>query len=196
MGGRGAYSGKSTGSKVINTSKQSEHLEMMSPKELEERYTNLGVSNPKKAELSVRYYTGEGYPEMREGKYPEEVKLIDEVIDKQPKWDGEIYRGMRVNNDFIENIKNSVGDSLDFGSKGPISFSSNPYVARDYARSPVKDHGVLFKMQNKRGSSISHNAQYPSEGEVLHKSAEKYKIKSVNFDTSLGVYVVELEDND
>ena len=67
MGGRGAYSGKSTGDGGLkeNTSIQSNHLGSMSEKELEERYTNLGVSNPKEAAEAVAHYTGDGYISMR-----------------------------------------------------------------------------------------------------------------------------------
>jgi hypothetical protein len=196
MGGRGSYSGKSQGLKE-NTNKQSEHLGILFGKDQVERYTNLGISNPRDATAALFDYTDNDYEAIREGKYPDKVKLIDEVIAKQPKWDGEIYRGMRVDDDFIENIKSSVGDSIDFGSKGPISFSSDFKIAEKFATPQhMYDRSIVFKMQNKRGSSITHNSMHPSEQEVLHRSGEKYKIKSFTFDSSSKSYVVELEDNE
>lgn len=133
---------------------------------------------------------------MREGKHPEQVKLIDEVITKQPKWDGEIYRGMKVNDDFIDNLEKSVGSGIVFSPKSPTSFSSHPEIARGFANSGGEGNAVVFKMKNKRGSSIAHNSTVPAEREVLHRSGEKYKIKSVTFDSSSKHYVVELEDNE
>lgn len=195
MGGRGAYSGKSSSGNSVNTSKQTEHLDLMLPTQLMERYTDLGVSDPKGTIIALNNYTAGGYSDMREGKYPEQVKLIDEVIDKQPKWDGTIYRGMKVNDDFIENLKNSVGDSIQISPKSPTSFSSHPDIARGFANSGGKGNAVVFEMKNKRGSSIAHNSMVPGEQEVLHKSGEKYKIKKV---TRLedGTYHVVLEDSE
>lgn len=198
MGGRGSYSGKSTSSKSsssVNTNKQSEHLGKMGYNELKARYTELGVSDPEEALFAVSHYTGTGYKYMREGKYKDEVKLIDEVIDKQPKWDGEIYRGMKVKKSFVDNLKKSVGDNIELSPNSPTSFSSNLKVAHNFAHSGGDGESVVFKMQNKRGSSISHNSNFSSESEVLHKSAEKYTIKSVTFDSSTNTYVVELEDH-
>lgn len=199
MGGRGSYSGKSSASKAIreNTDTQSSHLKRKSPYELEVMYKELGVSNPSGAANAIFDYTGDGYKLMRKGQLQEEVKLIDEVIAKQPKWDGTIYRGMSVKDDFIENLQNSVGDSIQFSSNKPTSFSSSKAQATKFSTQvDGNNNSILFKMKNKRGSSITHNTQYPTEKEVLHKSAEKYKIKSVNFDTSKGIYVVELEDSE
>ena len=199
MGGRGSYSGKSKSSKAnssVNTSKQSEHLGRMGYNELKARYTELGVSDPVEALFAVNHYTGTGYKYMREGKYQDEVKLIDEVIDKQPKWDGEIYRGMKVKKSFVDNLKSSIGDTLELSPNSPTSFSSNRNVASSFAHSGGEGESVVLEMKNKRGSSIAHNSNFSSESEVLHKSAEKYTIKSVNFDSSTNTYVVELEDHE
>lgn len=200
MGGRGSYSGKPTSSKSNfkeNTSTQSKHLNRKDLDELEQMYTELGVSDPSKAAESVTHYTGSGYSGMRQGKYPEEVKLIDEVIAKQPKWKGTIYRGMAVEDDFIEKLKNSAeGDSIQFSAKGPTSFSSKLSVARSFAQGNkfLGQKIVIFEMDNKRGSSITHNSKFPKEAEVLHRSSENYKIKKVYEDTD-GYHVV-LEDSE
>lgn len=198
MGGRGAYSGKSSIYKINpleNTNTQAHHLERMEDWQLKEKYADLGVSSPAEAAKAIEDYTGGAYSEMRDGKHPEQVKLIDEVITKQPKWDGEIYRGMKVNDDFIDNLEKSVGSDIVFSPKSPTSFSSHPEIARGFANSGGKGNAVVFEMKNKRGSSIAHNSMVPGEQEVLHKSGEKYKIKKV---TRLedGTYHVILEDSE
>lgn len=194
MGGRGSYSGKSTANSSVNTSKQSEHLGSKSQSELESMYSGLGVSNPKGAVEALYYYTGSGYKAMRIGKYPEDVKLIDEVIDKQPKWDGTIYRGMNVGQDFIDNLESPDVDSIKFSPKSPTSFSSSYNVSEIFSQGG-DGIPVVFEMQNKRGSSITHNSGIHDEKEVLHKSGENYKIKTV---TRLkdGSYHVVLEDSE
>ena len=200
MGGRGSYSGKPTSSKSDikeNTSTQSKHLSIKDLDELEQMYNVLGVSDPQKAAKAVYHYSDDGYVGMRNGEYPEEVKLIDEVIARQPKWKGTIYRGMAVDDDFIDELKNSIeGDLIQLSDKSPTSFSSKRSVAKKFA-----DHNkhlgqkiVIIEMKNKRGSSITHNSYYPKEGEVLHKSAEKYKFKKMYEDTD-GYHVV-LEDSE
>lgn len=145
--------------------------------------------------FAVNHYTGTGYKYMREGKYQDEVKLIDEVIDKQPKWEGEIYRGMKVKKSFVDNLKSSIGDTLELSPNSPTSFSSRKSVAKKFMKNGPHQQ-VLFVMQNKRGSSITHNSLYPEEGEVLHKSGEKYKIKEVKFYENSHLYVVELDDSE
>ena len=194
MGGRGSYSGKSQSSKSKNTSTQSEHLGGKSQSELESMYTELGVSNPKGAVEAIDYYTGSGYKAMRHGKYQDDVKLIDEVIDKQPKWDGTIYRGMSVGQDFIDNLESPSVDSIEFSPISPTSFSSSYDVGESFSHSG-NGIPVVFEMKNKRGSSIAHNSGIPEEKEVLHKSGEKYKIKTV-MRLANGSYHVILEDSE
>lgn len=157
-------------------------------------YTELGVSNPKGAIEAIGYYTGSGYAAMREGKYQDEVKLIDEVIDKQPKWDGTIYRGMNVGQDFIDNLESPSVDSIEFSPISPTSFSSSYNVSKLFSEGG-NGIPVVFEMQNKRGSSITHNSSIPEEKEVLHKSSEKYKIKTV-MRLANGSYHVVLEDSE
>ena len=197
MGGRGSYSGKSTSSKANpyeNTSKQSEHLGSKSQSELEAMYAGLGVSNPKGAVEAIDYYTGSGYKAMRHGKYQDDVKLIDEVITKQPKWDGTIYRGMNVDESFINDLKSSVGDKIELSPNSPTSFSSSYDVSEIFSHSG-NGIAVVLEMQNKRGSSITHNSGIPTEKEVLHKSGEQYKIKKVNR-LKDGSYHVVLDDSE
>ena len=199
MGGRGSYSGKSTSSKLNsfeNTNTQNHHLDSKSPEQLEAMYTTLGLSNPSGARDALYGYTDNDiYDEIKMGQRPEDVKLIDEVITKQPKWEGEIYRGMNVDDDFIDNLKSSIGDTLELSPNSPTSFSSRKSVAKKFMKNGPHQQ-VLFVMKNKRGSSITHNSLYPEEGEVLHKSGEKYKIKEVKFYENSHLYVVELDDSE
>lgn len=93
MGGRGSASGKSSSSvgaispsSVGNTATMGDHMPSESPQAIQNRYSSYGVSNPKAAMYAINSYTGSGYSEMRAGKRPQEVKLIDEVVYKSPKY--------------------------------------------------------------------------------------------------------------
>lgn len=202
MGGRGSTSGKNfKGGKSnspdyeVNTKKQFGHRNTMSPGELEDMYAELGVSDPAGAVSAIYKYTD--LSQYKGVTYdPEMVKLIDEVIDKQPKWAGDVQVGMSVDDDFMKNIQNSIGESIQLNAKSPTSFSSSRDVAEKNA---LDGNGtpVVFHMENKRGSSITHNSNYPDDKEVLHKSSEKYKIKKVvDLTAGHGYYLVELEDSE
>ena len=206
MGGRGSASAKangknSTSSKSnspdyeVNTKKQFAHRGTMSPGELEDMYAELGVSDPAGAVSAIYLYSTRSQYKGATHK-PEDVKLIDEVIDKQPKWVGDVQVGMSVDDNFMKNIQNSIGDSIQLNAKSPTSFSSSQDVAK---QSALDGTGipVVFRMENKRGSSITHNSNYPDDKEVLHKSGEKYKVKKVvDLTAGGGYYLVELEDSE
>ena len=199
MGGRGSTSGKVNYSKskinpasVGNTTKSSGHMPQESPQAIQSRYSSWGVSNPKAAMTAVNSYTGNAYVEMRKGKRPDEVKLIDEVVYKSPKYEGTVYRGINVNESYLFSLKSNIGGSVNMRKHGPASWSSDVSTAKDFSK-----HGnginIVFKMENKRGASITNVSKFgKAEGEVLHKSNESYTIKSVR---KQGQYhVVTLED--
>lgn len=202
MGGRGSASGKSNSGvstispqSIGNATKSKEHMPLESPGEVVSRYSSYGVSNPKDAMYSVAAYTGQAYKQVRKGKYPDEVKLIDEVVYKSPKYEGTVYRGINVNETYLSELKSNIGGTVNMGEHGPSSWSSDQQVARNFASQGDHNVKLVFKMENKRGASITNVSQFgQSEGEVLHKSNESCKIKSVRKQGFY--YVATLEDSE
>lgn len=78
---------------------------------------------------------------------------------------------------------------------GPASWSSDLSTAKDFSKHGDANIKLVFKMENKRGASITNVSKFGKfEGEVLHKSNESCTIKSVR---KQGQYhVVTLEDSE
>ena len=126
---------------------------------------------------------------------PKEVKLIDEVVYKSPKYKGTIYRGINVSESYLADVKSNIGGTINMGKHGPSSWSSEKNIAENFASQGDYNVKMVFKMENKRGASITNVSYFgQKEGEVLHKSNESCTIKSVRKQGFY--YVVTLEDSE
>lgn len=202
MGGRGSASGKSNSgvsainpSSIGNTATMSSHMPSESYIDVLNRYKSYGISNPTASKDALEDYTGDAYKKMRRGKMPKEVKLIDEVVYKSPKYKGTVYRGINVSESYLADVKSNIGGTINMGKHGPSSWSSERSIAENFASQGDHYVKMVFKMENKRGASIT-NVSYlgQKEGEVLHKSNESCTIKSVRKQGFY--YVVTLEDSE
>ena len=202
MGGRGSASGKSNSSggaispaNIGNTATMGGHMPDESYIDIESRYKSYGVGNPTASRLAIEDYTGSEYKKMRNGEMPKKVSLIDEVIYKSPKYEGTVYRGINVSESYLAEVKSNIGGTINMGEHGPASWSSEKGIAENFASQGDHNVKMVFKMKNKRGASITNVSQFgQSEGEVLHKSNESCKIKSVRKQGFY--YVATLEDSE
>lgn len=202
MGGRGSASGKSNSgvsairpSSVGNTATMSGHMPSESYIAVLNRYKSYGIGNPTASKDALERYTGNQYKKMRRGEMPKEVKLIDEVVYKSPKYKGTVYRGINVSESYLAEVKSNIGGTLNMGKHGPASWSSEKKIAEDFASAGDHNVKMIFKMENKRGASITNVSSFgQSEGEVLHKSNESCTIKSVRKQGFY--YVVTAEDSE
>lgn len=202
MGGRGSASGKSNSrinaispSSIGNTTTMSSHMPSESYIDVLNRYKSYGIGNPTASKDALEDYTGSAFKKMRKGQMPKEVKLIDEVVYKSPKYEGTVYRGINVSESYLAAVKSNIGGTINMGGHGPASWSSKKSVAEDFASHGDHYVKMVFKMENKRGASITNVSKFgQSEGEVLHKSNESCTIKSVRKQGFY--YVVTLEDSE
>lgn len=132
MGGRGSASGKSNSgvsaispSSIGNTATMSGHMPEESYIATLNRYKSYGVGNPTAAKDALEEYTGSAYKKMRKGEMPKEVKLIDEVVYKSPKYEGTVYRGINVSESYLADVKSTIGGTINMGKHGPSSWSSD-----------------------------------------------------------------------
>lgn len=202
MGGRGSASGKSNSgvstispSSIGNTATMSGHMPSESYIATLNRYKSYGIGNPSASKDAIEDYTGSAYKKMRKGQMPKEVKLIDEVVYKSPKYEGTVYRGINVSESYLADLKSTIGGTINMGKHGPSSWSSNKGIAENFASQGDHNVKLVFKMENKRGASITNVSTFgSSEGEVLHKSNESCKVKSVRKQGFY--YVATLEDSE
>lgn len=141
---------------------------------------------------AVSNYTQSDYIKIRRGELPDKAKLIEDYIEKSPKYDGTIYRGLTtVKDSKIANI--DIGDVIDMN--GISSWTSDLKVAEKFSRDDVdsSDLSMVFEVaKTDKGTSIVHLARFEKEKEVLVSAKAQYKVLSGYMDRD--VYHVILEE--
>ena len=103
--------------------------------------------------------------------YASQMKALDDYINKSPKWQGQIYRGINVDSATAESILQ--GQTIDM--LGPSSWSSDEYTADRFSDGSKSTRMVFVLGNNKSGVSITHLSTYDgAEGEVLAPSGVQY----------------------
>lgn len=204
---------------VIETAPKtmSEHYDVLQTDEQKIDFIskNLGVSREQaeEYEISVAQYGGFSFSKIRQASYlggaqfNEEVyagKLvtsfnkiaqnIEEFIEKSPKWNGEIYRGINLPHDTVKAFKN--GDIIDM--QGVSSWTSSYDIAETYSHKSNKtkqNQRVIFHSNGtKQGTSIKHLAYYDFEDEVLVSTKARWQIDKIEeIDGATHVFLKELE---
>lgn len=162
----------------------------------------LGMT-PKEAKESlaaVFAFTGNAeYTQIRkderEGKKNPRIKAINRYIEKAPKYEGEIYRGLNLKTqDDLDNFLRSTTKGSSVTLDAMSSFSSDRSIAHDFATDGKPAGSILLKVKdNRSGASIRDLTEYPEESEVLVPKGASYKVVGVTKNDK-GIYEVELED--
>ncbi len=128
--------------------------------------------------------------------YRKQAETIHDYILRSPKFEGEIYRGLSLDDDQIARF--NVGS--EFEENGLLSsWTSSADVADMFAQGRSEELGakpVIIKMKNPRyGTPVSHLSIFgQEEEEVLVSNIEntKYTVASVNEEN--GVTIIELRE--
>ena len=204
---------------VIETAPKtmSEHYKVLETNEEKIDFISksIGVSREQaeEYEASIAQYGGFSFGKIRQASYfggeqfDEEVysgKLvisfnkiaqnIEEFIEKSPKWNGEIYRGINLPHDTVKAFKN--GDIIDM--QGVSSWTSNFEIAESYSHKSNKikqNQRVIFHSNGtKQGTSIKHLAHYDFEDEVLVSTKARWQIDRIEeIDGATHMFLKELE---
>ena len=146
-------------------------------------------------------FSGPFYTEIRnaynnpkaESVYKNQIELLDKYIKSSPKWKGIIYRGINVDKKTSQKILSE--EFIDM--LGPSSWSSDEYVAREFANDSEEINIVFVLANNESGASINHLSQFGRrEHEVTVPSGvlyskERVENRIVNGEEFLYVYVTE-----
>ena len=128
---------------------------------------------------SLRDYSGSFSPDIRaaynnpnaDPYFVSQMNSLDEYINKSPKWQGQIYRGINVDSATATSIMQ--GQTIDM--LGPSSWSSDEYTANRFTDGGKDTRMVFVLGDNKSGASITHLSTYNgAEGEVLAPSGVQY----------------------
>ena len=168
--------------------------------------------NEKEADFiqkSLKDYTGsEHTSDIRaayndsESPYRGQMESLDDYVHNAPKYEGTVGRGINVTKDVADNL---ITTEKPLEMYGPSSWSSDEYVAQNFARDctnaayPNEERtNVVFVLdENKSGASVTHLSEYglkesevlaPSDARYIRDSYEYVKINHIDY---LYIYVHE-----
>lgn len=168
--------------------------------ELQHQYVmnDIGVNEDEARKMldAIYNFTGTNYgiirneKEYNDGWANSQRQYLEKYISKSPSYNGEIYRGLHLDNkkgqEFVSQLQK--GATIDMG--GISSWSSDKRVANSFASNGT--YSILFSCKNKSGVGIKHLSLISMESEVLQSSKSKFKIKSISQNGNR--YEVELQE--
>ena len=151
---------------------------------------------------SVRDFTGSFSSSIRDAYgnpnadpyYVDQMNAVDEYLNKSPKWQGEVFRGINIDSATAASILQ--GQTIDM--LGPSSWSSNEYTADRFSNGAKSTRMVFVLGDNKSGVSVTHLSSYNgTEDEVTAPSGVQYvkdriEQKIINGKEYIYVYVHEM----
>lgn len=139
---------------------------------------------------AMTYWTDDGYHDIRKfqvdgttspytgGKdvMEERIRQLDRAFEKAPKFEGTVYRGMRVKKDLYEKMAAKTQMTM----KSYTSFSADEATAAGFSGSGSETvNVVLVVAKNKNGRLIRAASSHRAENEVLVKRGAKYGIRQI-----------------
>ena len=147
---------------------------------------DIGANKKQAEEIVKTFYnfSGDEYKQLREdqrhNKINKQDQIIEDYIDKAPKFEESIYRGIVVK----DNIKFTVGNTLDM--KGTSSWTSDEKKTNTFLTLSNEDrrnrltNQVVFKVENPiKAVSIKHMSSFPEEKEVLVSKKAKFVVSKI-----------------
>lgn len=120
--------------------------------------------------------------------------MLEKALDRLPKYDGTVYRGMSLmpKDPLLKTFEDvSSGDEIKFPSF--TSTSKDKSRAEGFVKK-ILGEGVFFEIQPKSGSDISGLSLYPEENEVLFKRNTTFEVLSNEFDKKEGIRIIKLKE--
>ena len=155
-----------------------------------------GVSKIKQ-ESAIRKYTGIYYGSIKSNKMKEEHDAIETFITKSKKHEGDIFRGIEVEESIINNLKEAKEKGNKISMQGISSWTKDKEIAKDYAvRKGNK--GVVFVVKgSKQSVDVEDLSEHKYEKETIVSEKQKYKIKDIKTikdkNSSRGIEITEIE---
>jgi hypothetical protein len=150
-----------------------------------ETLTGMTESEAEVALNTISKFTMSGFIKIkkieREGGSDRDVEVVNNFIKKMPAYQGMLYRGipfckLEKLQAFLKNIQDNGGYAID----SMTSFTSDEYVAEDYASSR---YPVMMRIKNNRsGISIREFSALYAESEVLVPKGTQYRVTHISED--------------
>lgn len=153
--------------------------------------TGLSTDDARRAISNINDFTGDLYDMYRgldrsKGTADPNVAAVYKYIQKAPKFQGEIYRGLNFSSqENLESFLNFVGNNKGIKLDAMSSFSSSKNTAQNFASGQTGtsnnpgNYGVVLHVKaNKSGVSIKKFSSLPEENEVLAPKGASYRAVS------------------
>lgn len=169
------------------------------------------TSKDEDATTAINYWTDSGYNNIRNGesvlrgdktveqivneksvhggkdltKYVESqvkyAKQFNETLDKAPKFDGEVYRGMRISED-----SKYYSDYTTVGNEFEFTGSQSSSRSNEKAASSFSGGKMLMHIKQSNGALIEELSGLSSEKEVVLRHGTKYRVTAVYKNVKVG----------
>lgn len=173
---------KSVIKKKKNESDEGYYARVKSYSESIADYTGNKYGDIKNAYRAKYGISKEYYGKISQEKAEKASNNLDDYIYQAPKYDGEVYRGMTLNDENYDNIIKNLKSGKIMDMQGISSWSSEREISEEFIEGnlyPDTPNAILFKLQNKSGTPIDSISSMSGEYEVLHPTTARYKLKKI-----------------
>lgn len=155
--------------------------------------TGLSYEAAEQTYNAIKHYTKAGFRAIRDGRAPREEKLIEDFIERHPKYDGKIWRGIAVDDEnIIKNLYSSYESGDTINMKGISSWSSAESIAHDFTKNRQGKFKIVFELENQSGVGIDHLSEWQGEEEVIQSGKIQYKV--IDIISQNGKYKIIVEE--
>lgn len=123
------------------------------------------------------------------------IKSVSEIIDKAPKYLGDVYRGMgfKSASDYNAFIKDfNVGGNVVM--KGFTSSTTDVNIISDIPSFKISAEKVVMKIKSKTGVFLDELSHRPEELEVLFQKNTSFRVTAINRQADKGLTMIKLEE--
>ncbi|MDE6474767.1 MAG: hypothetical protein K2L70_06680 [Clostridia bacterium] len=161
-----------------------------------EKYTGLSRNQSTFTYEAIKHYTRSGYRAIRSGKLPQEESLIETFIERHPKYDGKIWRGIAVEDkSVVEDLYAKMKDGEPIDMRGISSWTSEESVSLKFVTLyRTGTYKIIYESENESGVGIGHLSEWENEEEVLHSGKSRFRVKGITKGRN-NVYRVKLEED-
>lgn len=158
-----------------------------------QKFTGFTESEAEQAYNAIKHYTRAGFRAIRDGRAPKEERIIEQFIEKHPKYSGKIWRGIAVNNEeILKNYYAALKSEIQIDMQGISSWSSAESIANEFTDNREGEIKIIFELENQSGVGIDHLSEWQGEEEVLQSGKIRYKVKDIKLNN--GKYKIKLEE--
>ncbi len=154
------------------------------------RYTGHNYGDIKNAYRAKYGISKEYYGKLSQEEAMKASNVLDDYIYQAPKYEGEVYRGITLNDKNFDTIIQNLKSGKVIDMQGISSWSTDEEVAEDFIETNEDEfasNAILFKLDNKSGTPIESLSNVPNEKEVLHPTTARYKLKKIE-DNNMELY--------